>query len=76
MDVDINKLLTLPITQRMTLARMLWDSIPDHADLEALPLSHRERTELDQRLDEYEADGAPAHGRPVEDVLADLYRKL
>lgn len=76
MDIDISKLLALPIAQRMTLAQMLWDSISDHPDLETLPLSPHEQTELDQRLDEYEADGTPANGRPVEEVLTDLRRKL
>ena len=76
MDIDIGKLLALPVAQRMTLAQMLWDSISDRPDLESLPLSRHEQAELDQRLDEYEAEGEPVHGRPVEEVLADLQRKL
>ncbi len=75
MDIDINKLLALPVAQRMTLAQMLWDSISDRSDLETLPLPRRVQAELDQRLDEYEAEGEPAHGRPVEEVLANLQRK-
>ena len=43
--------------------------------LETLPLPRRVQAELDQRLDEYEAEGEPAHGRPVEEVLANLQRK-
>lgn len=76
MEIDISKLLALPVDQRMTLAQMLWDSVSDRPDRETLPLSRYEQTELDQRLDEYETEGKPVHGRPMEEVLADLQRRL
>ena len=62
----------LPIEQRMRLVEDLWDSIA--ADQSALPLTDWQRAELNRRLDAYEADGD--QGRPVDDVLADIRRRL
>lgn len=76
MDIDIGKLLALPLAERARLAQMLWESIPANADLDAAPMSDEERAELDRRLDEYEAEGEPADGRPIEEVLAELRRTL
>ena len=38
------------------------------------PLTAEQRAELDRRLDAYEADGNP--GRPAEDVIEDIKKKL
>lgn len=62
----------LPIEQRMRLVEDLWDSIA--ADQRALPLTDWQRTELDRRLDAYEADGN--RGRAAELVLADIRKRL
>jgi len=62
----------LPIEQRMQLVEDLWDSIA--ADQKALPLTDWQRTELDRRLDAYEADGN--RGRAAELVLADIRNRL
>jgi putative addiction module component (TIGR02574 family) len=62
----------LPIEQRMQLVEDLWDSIA--ADQKALPLTDWQRTELDRRLDTYEADGD--QGRPAEQVVADIRKRL
>ena len=62
----------LPIEQRIRLAEDLWDSIA--ADQSALPLTDWQRAELNRRLDAYEAGGD--QGRPVDDVLADIRRRL
>lgn len=62
----------LSIEQRMQLVEDLWDSIA--ADQKALPLTDWQRTELDRRLDAYEADGNK--GRAAELVLADIRKRL
>jgi putative addiction module component (TIGR02574 family) len=74
MEVIMNlaSLRQLPVEQRMHLVEELWDSIA--ADQEALPLTHEQRVELDQRLDAYEADGNP--GRPATAALEDIRKRL
>ncbi|MEO7936835.1 MAG: addiction module protein [Dokdonella sp.] len=62
----------LPIEQRIQLVEDLWDSIA--ADQKALPLTDWQRTELDRRLDAYEADGEK--GRAAEVALADIKARL
>ncbi len=62
----------LPIEQRMQLVEDLWDSIA--ADQRALPLTDWQRTELDRRLDAYEADGKK--GRAAEVALSDIKARL
>lgn len=76
MDIELAKLLALPPADRLKLAQILWDSISDNPDRDTLPLTPEQRTELEQRLDEYEAEGKPADGRPVDQVLTELRRKL
>lgn len=66
------KLSALPLDERLRLVEDLWDSIA--ADQEALPVTEEQKRELDRRLDAYEADANL--GRPAEDVIADIRRKL
>jgi putative addiction module component (TIGR02574 family) len=66
------KLRQLPLEERIKLVEDLWDSIA--ADEKALPLTLEQRAELDRRLDAYEADRNP--GRPADEVIADIRRKL
>lgn len=66
------KLLELPVKERIRIVEDLWDSIA--ADQKSLPLTPEQKTELDLRLDAYEADGNP--GRLVTDAIADIRRKL
>jgi putative addiction module component (TIGR02574 family) len=66
------KLKELPLDERIKLVEDLWDSMA--AEQKALPLTVTQRTELDRRLDAYEADGSP--GRLASEVLADVRRKL
>jgi len=66
------KLKDLPVEERIRVVEDLWDSIA--ADQKALPLTAEQKTELDRRLDAYEADKNP--GRLASDVLADIRRKL
>jgi putative addiction module component (TIGR02574 family) len=54
------------------LVEKLSDSIA--SDQNALPLTTEQRPELDRRLDAYELDRDP--GRPAEDVIAEIRRKL
>ena len=74
MEIDILRLLALPPAERVRLAQILWNSIPDNAGLEMLPISNAERAELDRRLAEYPED--TAEGRPMEEVLAELRHEL
>ena len=62
----------LPVEQRLHLVEELWDSIA--ADQGALGLTDAQRQELDKRLDAYELDRNP--GRPLDDVLTDIRKRL
>ena len=75
MEIDLSKLLALPAAERLELAEMLWQSV-GYASSNEVPLSSAEQADLDERLDEYEAEGEPAEGRPVDDVLSELRRKI
>ncbi len=66
------KLHELPLEERIRLVEDLWDSIA--SDQNALPLTPEQQAELDRRLDAYEKDGNP--GRPAEDVIADIRKRL
>lgn len=69
MNANLRK---LPLDERIRLVEDLWDSIA--SDQNALPLTPEQQAELDRRLDAYEADGHS--GRPVEDVIADIRKRL
>jgi putative addiction module component (TIGR02574 family) len=62
----------LPVDERIRLVEDLWDSIA--ADQSAVPMSSDQLAELDRRLDSYEVDGEK--GRPAEDVISDLRKRL
>ncbi len=62
----------LPLDERIRLVEDLWDSIA--SDQNALPLTPEQQVELDRRLDAYEADGEL--GRPVEDAIAEIRKRL
>ena len=66
------KLSQLPINERIKLVEELWDSIA--SDQKTLPLSQEQKSELDRRLDAYEADGN--RGRLAAESIAELRRKL
>jgi putative addiction module component (TIGR02574 family) len=66
------KLRALPLDERLRLVEDLWDSIA--ADQSALPLTEQQKSELDRRLNAYEADGS--HGRPAEEVISRIRSKL
>ena len=69
MNANLRK---LPVDERIRLVEDLWDSIA--ADQSALPLTTDQRTDLDRRLDAYEADAN--RGRPATDVIGELRKKL
>jgi putative addiction module component (TIGR02574 family) len=69
MNANLRK---LSVEERIRLVEDLWDSIA--ADQGALPLTAEQRAELDRRLDAYELD--PHSGRPAEDVIADIRKRL
>lgn len=58
----------LPIEERIRLVEDLWDSIA--ADQRSVPLTDAQRTELDRRLDAYEADGD--RGRPAAEAVRNI----
>ncbi len=62
----------LPLEDRIRIVEDLWDSIA--SDQHALPLTHEQVAELDQRLDAFEADGNL--GRPVVDAISDIRKRL
>jgi putative addiction module component (TIGR02574 family) len=62
----------LSVADRIKLVEDLWDSIA--ADQNVLQLTDAQRDELDQRLNAYELDGN--RGRPVDEVIAEIRRKL
>lgn len=62
----------LPINEKIQLVEDLWDSIA--SEQEALPLTQEQRTELDRRLEAYEADSNV--GRPADDVIKDIRLRL
>ena len=63
---------TLPIVEKIQLVEDLWDSIA--ADQASLPLTAKQREELDKRLDSYESDGI--EGRAASEVIADIKKRL
>ena len=69
MNANLRK---LPLDERIRLVEDLWDSIA--SDQNALPLTPEQQTELDRRLDAYEANGVS--GRPAEDVIAEIRKRL
>jgi putative addiction module component (TIGR02574 family) len=69
MNANLRK---LSLDERIRLVEDLWDSIA--ADQSLLALTPEQRAELDRRLDAYETDRNP--GRPAEDVVADIRKRL
>ena len=63
---------TLPIRERIRIVEDLWDSIA--SDQKTLPLSAKQKAEIDKRLSAYEVDKNP--GRLATDALTDILRKL
>ena len=62
----------LPVEDRIRLVQDLWDSIAN--DQHALPLTPDQVSELDRRLDAFEADGET--GQPAFDAIANIRKRL
>ena len=62
----------LSVDERIRLVEDLWDSIAE--DQSALSITPEQRIELTYRLDAYASDGNP--GRPAEEVVADIRKRL
>ncbi len=70
-EISISDLLHLSVAERIQLAEDLWDSVAAEATgLEALPLTDKQRAELDRRLADYETN--PDSSIPWEEVKARL----
>jgi putative addiction module component (TIGR02574 family) len=63
----------LPIAERIELVEAIWDTIPENAGTDVLPLSEEHRAELERRLADMEAD--PGVGRPWDEVRDRLARR-
>ncbi|MBN7799147.1 addiction module protein [Parahaliea mediterranea] len=69
MDTDLKK---MPVEDRIRIVEDLWDSIAH--DQSVLPLTPEQKAELDRRLDAFEIDRNT--GRPANDVIADIRKRL
>ena len=68
----VNDLLSLPLSERLELVQMLWDSIA--SEQIGPPLSDEDKALIDQRLEALQKDRNP--GDDAEAVLNDLERSL
>lgn len=68
----IDQLKELPIDERIRIVEDLWDSIADDQNVQSL--TDEQRAELDRRLNAYKLDGDK--GRPAEDVISDIRKRL
>ncbi len=68
----VNDLLTLPLAERLELVQTLWDSIA--AEQRPPELSDADRQLIDQRMEDYLADGDP--GLDAEAVLDAIEQSL
>ena len=62
----------LGVEDRLALVEQIWDSIP--ADRAAVPLTDAQRTELDRRITDHEAN--PNDVVPWEEVKASIVERL
>jgi len=68
--ISMSEILKLSVSERIQLVEDIWDSIA--ADPGTLPLTEEQRAELDERIDEAEAN--PGQGRPWSEVRDRLLR--
>ena len=62
----LEKILKLPLAERLELVQELWDSISADCEREPHPLTGEQRQDLQQRL--AEADREPTSGAPWNEV--------
>ena len=63
-EVSISNILKLDVSERIQLVEDVWDSVA--AVPEAIPLTDKQKRELDRRLDAYHND--PSAGSPWKEV--------
>ena len=71
-ESELPDLSRLNVAERLELMGQIWDSLAPHS--ETVPLPDWHVAEVRRRLAEFEADGNP--GRPLEEVVADIKRRL
>ena len=64
MSIDLAKVLSLPVEERIQIAQSIWDSVA--AVPEAVELTDEQRSELERRLKAYRED--PKAGSPWPEV--------
>jgi putative addiction module component (TIGR02574 family) len=67
----IPEILKLSVAERILIAEQIWDSIT--AEQEALPITEAQKTELDRRLDDYQA--SPEEGSSWNEIKNKLVSK-
>jgi putative addiction module component (TIGR02574 family) len=70
-NAEIRRLLELPVTERMELAQILWESVEPEDEASFLPIPAWQRQILDERLADLERN--PDDEQPWEDVKAELW---
>jgi putative addiction module component (TIGR02574 family) len=68
MTISMDDIRQLSVSERIQLVEDIWDTIA--ASQESVPMTNRQRQELDRRLDEYSRD--PSAGRTWDAVREDL----
>lgn len=72
MNIEVEKLLALPLAERYELAQLLWGSV--EAEQDSLRITETERQLLDESLEAYRKD--PDGGTPWPEVKAKLLTRL
>ena len=67
----IPEILKLSVAERILIAEQIWDSIT--AEQESLPITEAQKTELDRRLDDYQA--SPEEGSSWNEIKNKLVSK-
>jgi putative addiction module component (TIGR02574 family) len=63
---------TMSVDERLDLIGAIWETLS--VNPEAIPVPEHHLAELERRIAAFEADGDP--GRPADEVIADIKRRL
>ena len=72
-STEIQKLLDLPVAERMELAQILWESVDPEDEVRFLSIPEWQRRILDERLADIERN--PGDEQTWEEVKAELWPK-
>ena len=72
-SAEIRRLLDLPVTERMELAQILWESVDPEDEVRFLSIPDWQRRILDERLADIERN--PTDEQTWEEVKAELWPK-